>query len=463
MGDWTGPIYGRLGVLETDGDRVCCHVCGRWFHLLSNHVHQAHDLWFEEYQALFGLARGHALAGPSLKATRRRIAETQLAPWRERARQHPVVPPEGRRSLPGKKRRLETMLDPDNQEAWAAARGRVGKTRRERYAAGLWQTRGFVDQRAASEQSQARRRELLKDPAYREQLSRRIIEGKAAREPSVCIVCGTTFQVPRSWLRFGYGKTCSPACHTTWQLQRGRGRDGRPWQEVAERLRALGPAALECLKPVEAEIVRLFYGLEDGTPWTQRAIAQRLGLSIGQVKRTLRGPRVSGLLGAPPRRAEPVTVTVSCAICGTAVVRTPAELRDRVQTTCGPLCRKEFTRRQLVGRAASLEDRRRKGYAAFVEKLADPDFRAQWSAKARKAAINRHRPEADRLRALPPGVFEDLDPRDRELVYAYYGLGGEQPKTLADVARQAGLGQVRTRRVIESAVTSLFDMRSNQV
>jgi hypothetical protein len=172
---------------------------------------------------------------------------------------------------------------------------------------------------------------------------------------------------------------------------------------------------------------------------------------------------VSGLLGAPPKRAEPVTVTVSCAICSTAVVRTPAELRDRVQTTCGPLCRKEFTRRQLVGRAASLEDRRRKGYATFVEKLADPDFRAKWSAKARKAAINRHRPETDRLRALPPGVFEDLDPRDRELVYAYYGLCGEEAKTLADVARQAGLGQVRTRRVIDSAVTSLSGMRSNPV
>src|SRR5262249_43377783 len=100
---------------------------GRWFHLLSNHVHQAHDLWFEEYQALFGLARGHALAGPSLQATRRRLAETQLTPWRERARQYPLLSPEGRRSLPGKKRRLETMLDTDNQEAWVAARARVGQ------------------------------------------------------------------------------------------------------------------------------------------------------------------------------------------------------------------------------------------------------------------------------------------------------------------------------------------------
>lgn len=38
LGDWDGPIYGQLGVLATDGQRVECHMCGRWYKLLPSHV-----------------------------------------------------------------------------------------------------------------------------------------------------------------------------------------------------------------------------------------------------------------------------------------------------------------------------------------------------------------------------------------------------------------------------------------
>lgn len=65
------------------------------------------------------------------------------------------------------------------------------------------------------------------------------------RTSATCMVCGVRFDVPSSWLRSGYGKTCSDACRTAWRLQRGRGRDGRPWQEMADRLKALAPGALD--------------------------------------------------------------------------------------------------------------------------------------------------------------------------------------------------------------------------
>jgi hypothetical protein len=69
------------------------------------------------------------------------------------------------------------------------------------------------------------------------------------RSSTTCIVCGVGFEGPSSWLRLGYGKICSDACRNSWRLQRGRGRDGRPWQEVAVKLKTLGSDALTPCAP----------------------------------------------------------------------------------------------------------------------------------------------------------------------------------------------------------------------
>ena len=37
-GEWDGPVFGELGVLAVDGDRVRCHACGRWYRSLAAHV-----------------------------------------------------------------------------------------------------------------------------------------------------------------------------------------------------------------------------------------------------------------------------------------------------------------------------------------------------------------------------------------------------------------------------------------
>jgi hypothetical protein len=119
---------------------------------------------------------------------------------------------------------------------------------------------------------------------------------------------------------------------------------------VADKLKTLEPGALEALKSPATEIVRLFYGLVDGTPWTQLAIVEHLGLSKTRVARILASAPVTRLLGEPPHGK---VLVVQCAICGSTVERTPQQLRDRVQTTCSAACRREFQRRQAALRSTS--------------------------------------------------------------------------------------------------------------
>lgn len=65
LGEWDGPIYGEMGVLNDDGEKVECHCCGEWFGGLQMHAWKAHDLTADEYKAIFGLSRRHGLIGPT--------------------------------------------------------------------------------------------------------------------------------------------------------------------------------------------------------------------------------------------------------------------------------------------------------------------------------------------------------------------------------------------------------------
>lgn len=54
LGDWGGPIYGELGALAVDGERVECHCCGRRYRSLAHHVWSTHGISADEYRAIFG-------------------------------------------------------------------------------------------------------------------------------------------------------------------------------------------------------------------------------------------------------------------------------------------------------------------------------------------------------------------------------------------------------------------------
>ncbi|MBA2552459.1 MAG: MucR family transcriptional regulator, partial [Geodermatophilaceae bacterium] len=70
--------YGRL-VRDPDSDRVCCHLCGRWFRSLGSHVRR-HGLSAADYRQVMGLCRSRPLtAGDVSAAISRRQAEAYRA------------------------------------------------------------------------------------------------------------------------------------------------------------------------------------------------------------------------------------------------------------------------------------------------------------------------------------------------------------------------------------------------
>ena len=195
--------------------------------------------------------------------------------------------------------------------------------------------------------------------------------------------------------------------------------------------------------------------------WTQRAIAEHLGLTTSQVRRVLTGAQVTRLLGEPPRRQARRTVSMACAICGAAVERQPGALRDRVQTTCGPVCRRELRRRVLAARPPLDRATRIRAGEAFRQKLASPEFRQQWEANQRAAKRRRGRPHADALRALPPEAFAVLEERERELVRRYYGLDGSAPETQRALATRFRMTGRHVRDRLEASLSRLLAVESN--
>ena len=71
------PI-GSLPVSD-DGQRVQCHLCGRWYRLLSgSHLQRAHGWTSEAYRETFGLAARHALQAPALSARQAAHLKTRI-------------------------------------------------------------------------------------------------------------------------------------------------------------------------------------------------------------------------------------------------------------------------------------------------------------------------------------------------------------------------------------------------
>lgn len=62
------PYWAAVGRMEIDGDRVRCHLCGRWFLSVASHL-RVHGWAKSDYVAAFGLELGNSLAG---EATRKR-------------------------------------------------------------------------------------------------------------------------------------------------------------------------------------------------------------------------------------------------------------------------------------------------------------------------------------------------------------------------------------------------------
>ena len=72
-------------VVEADGERVVCHLCGRAFRdLAASHVYRAHGLDPDAYRVLAGLSPRHALQSPAR-------SERQAARMRARIADDPRI------------------------------------------------------------------------------------------------------------------------------------------------------------------------------------------------------------------------------------------------------------------------------------------------------------------------------------------------------------------------------------
>lgn len=72
FGDWDGPVFGQVGVLDGDGDTVDCHACGGSFRYLTPHVWQIHNLTAREYKSIFGLPLRLPLVSETCRESLRR-------------------------------------------------------------------------------------------------------------------------------------------------------------------------------------------------------------------------------------------------------------------------------------------------------------------------------------------------------------------------------------------------------
>lgn len=77
------PSYAPIGTVVRDGERVLCHLCGRWFRSVVAHL-RAHGWDHLAYRAAFGLERDEPLEGARTRALR-------AASMRERRARDPAV------------------------------------------------------------------------------------------------------------------------------------------------------------------------------------------------------------------------------------------------------------------------------------------------------------------------------------------------------------------------------------
>jgi hypothetical protein len=101
-------------------------------------------------------------------------------------------------------------------------------------------------------------------------------------------VCGLLFVTPVAWSR---RRTCGRECETEYHRERGssevlRAAARRRGREATAGLRALDRAAFDRLPARTADVVRLYYGLDDTRAWTKRELADRFGLTVWRVQRT---------------------------------------------------------------------------------------------------------------------------------------------------------------------------------
>jgi len=72
-------MFGEHGCLASDGEKIQCHVCGKWFRSLAPmHLERKHQMSADEYRKEFGLNKGTGLISELLRQTLRETHAERL-------------------------------------------------------------------------------------------------------------------------------------------------------------------------------------------------------------------------------------------------------------------------------------------------------------------------------------------------------------------------------------------------
>ena len=141
---WSGQLFGELGKLAfSDDGKPQCHLCGRYYRGVSNHVHKAHGVLADEYREIVGLNRITAMISEDVKARKREIGLNLY-----HVRKDGIADPKLREAVQKRltrearsvntrnnPRRLEFALNPPVMPEWAklelAARNRTDEARQK--------------------------------------------------------------------------------------------------------------------------------------------------------------------------------------------------------------------------------------------------------------------------------------------------------------------------------------------
>jgi endogenous inhibitor of DNA gyrase (YacG/DUF329 family) len=305
------PDYGRL---IKPGDRLACHLCGRAFHHLGNHVKRTHGLEADEYREMFGLMQKSTLMSMARKA-KRHVEHLREHQRRAGAILRAISPEERRATKRKFSKRAEYRLDPHLAAVRKAALVKAHESVRQKRAAGTFKQPIMSEsqKRKMGKRLKERLRELHADPAWHERWRKNLVDSKDARETRPCSVCGEPVTRPRHL--FKGAVICSDRCLRDFRRQvaaeanvmnrpevrakvsekarenigqRERDAQGRlvgdtphPGTRVQERLTDKLPAAQPWfITHLQWRVLCLH--VQEGVPYAH--IAEVLGLTVGRVK-----------------------------------------------------------------------------------------------------------------------------------------------------------------------------------
>jgi len=114
-------MFGSLGVLETDGFKNQCHICGRWIKGLGSHIRRIHDMTADDYRESFELRVTQSLlaeeSSERLSAVMKAVVDREVLKKNLAKGRLAINIQVAAGGLKSHRRRLQSKLDPAYQAA----------------------------------------------------------------------------------------------------------------------------------------------------------------------------------------------------------------------------------------------------------------------------------------------------------------------------------------------------------